>query len=101
MTASGASWLQSDSMTTSTFESELQSGLSQFKDDLDYAEAHAPQTSVKPYDCSIFDLYPPMPGVMTREEVERDIDLGSWKLELDGKIYPLNVSFYVRLTWHC
>lgn len=72
-------------------------GPRKFEDDFAYAEGQGPQSNVEPWQCSLFNLFPPMPGVMTKEEVERDIDLGHWKLELKGNLYPLNVSFYIGI----
>ena len=68
-------------------------GLRNFKDNLDYIEGRISPSDTQPWECSLFDLYPPMPGVMTKEEVERDLNLGSWELQLNGNIYTLNVSF--------
>jgi hypothetical protein len=95
LTAPDSSWLQSNSKTTSAFETELNMGLRNFKDDFDYSEGTISQSEIQPWECSLFDLYPQMPGVMTKEEVERDLDLGNWKLQLNGNIYPLNVSFSI------
>jgi len=100
ITSSDSSWLQLHSRTTSDFERELKLGLRNFKDDFDYAEGITSQSNTNPWECSLFDLYPPMPGVMTKEEVERDIDLGNWKLQLNGTVCPLKVSYSIGLPCH-
>ncbi len=75
-------------------------GLAKFKEEFHYAENHdADSTSIVPSpNCSLFELEPPMPGVMTKEEVERDIDLGSWKIDFDGETYTLDVSTVFQRT---
>ena len=94
-----SSWLQSKSMTTPNFRKELGLSLAQFGDDFDYAEGQKSDSNGGRQHCSLFDLKPPMPGVMTKEEVERDIDLDRWKIKFHSKTYTLDVrqTFYTEL----
>ncbi|MCJ1367026.1 Arginyl-tRNA--protein transferase 1 [Acarospora aff. strigata] len=85
-----SSWLQSKSMTTPNFRKELGLSLAQFGDDFDYAEGQKSDSNGGRQHCSLFDLKPPMPGVMTKEEVERDIDLDRWKIKFHSKTYTLD-----------
>ncbi|KAI9879423.1 MAG: Arginyl-tRNA--protein transferase 1 [Pleopsidium flavum] len=83
------SWLQSNSRTTSGFEKELHLGLLKFKEEFDYAEGQHTDSDVKLQYCSLFELKPPMPGVMTKEQVESGVDLDHWKIQIKGNAYPL------------
>lgn len=66
-------------------------GLDAFKEEFDYATGQETESIGKLHRGSLFELKPPMPGVMTREEVEDQIDLGSWRLQLQEYVYTLQV----------
>lgn len=73
------------------FGEELHLGLFRFKEDFDYAEGQDPDSDVKLQHCSLFELKPPMPGAMTKEQVESEVDLDHWKIEVKGEIYTVEV----------
>lgn len=80
---SPSTFLQSASLTTSNFSSEIAMGPEAFQQANDYVNGRSDQPAANQRSLSLFEA--DMPGVMTAEEVREQIDLGSWKLILGSR----------------
>lgn len=84
-------FLQSDRVTSSDFSQELELGFDTFEWLFEYVQVSTPETTESGQTfSSVFEAG--TPGVMTLEDVEEDIDLGSWRLKLGDTIVALEVS---------
>ncbi|KAK4695514.1 hypothetical protein P7C71_g2247, partial [Lecanoromycetidae sp. Uapishka_2] len=79
-------FLQSDAAVSSDFSKELNFGSDEFKYFLEYIngpdEGGTAERSATAFEAG-------MPGVMTRKEVKNEIDLGRWRLKIQGRIVRL------------
>lgn len=83
-------FLHSDSLVSSHFHEELSMGLNNFKSALEYV--HGPEEEDQHQSqraATVFQAR--MPGVMTLEEVEDQIDLDRWQLKLGNRLVNLEV----------
>lgn len=81
-------FLQSDAAVSSNFSRELDVGLEGFKYFLEYING-PDESNLVERPANAFEAG--MPGAMTKVEIENEIDLGRWRLKIQGRIVHLEV----------
>ena len=86
-----AIFLQSDRVTTSNFQEELNMGPSAFKLALEYIDWQDQKQDPKgEKTTNVFTAG--TPGALSLKDLEREVDLGRWKLKLGQRLVDLEVK---------
>ena len=90
-TSSLAIFLQSDRATTSNFQEELNMGPSAFKLALEYIDWQDQKQDSKGEKTS--DVFTAgTPGALSLKDLEKNVDLGQWRLKLGQRLVNLEVK---------
>lgn len=82
-------FLQSDAVVSPNFDNELDMGPERFKYFLEYVNGPE-EVGISQRPTTAFEAE--MPGAMTKEEVDNEIDLGQWRMMIHGRIVRLKVN---------